>query len=274
MDGASGKHCQEVAGVSRLLHHVVVAFYFLYDPVLKIGCRWDCYGWLAGETYRPIAGDYHLQVIGNSDRRRHNHLDKQMLSSPLTHVPVALVDALVYHSDEIQVGGTLALDVAHSFGSLFHSEDGTSYTRGWHLPNQIHGHSELAYEDLQNRDNLHENNLFLVVKFHSVHDCAAHLNRKSVVGRRELQNKVVVGRRELQNKVVVGYAYDCHSHCDLSSVVDYWKLVDVMPPQDDGQRWFQGDFVCHSPKAASQNPHAIKLVQVSDHLDLPSFWGI
>lgn len=129
--------------------------------------------------------------------------------------------------------------------------------------NHIHGHSELAYEDLQNGDNLHENNLFLVVKFHSVHDCAAHLNRKSVVG-----------RRELQNKVVVGYAYDCHSHCDLSSVVDYWKLVDVMPPQDDRQRWFQGGFVCHSPKASSQNPHAIKLVQVSDHLDLPSFWGI
>jgi hypothetical protein len=220
-----------VAGVSDLLHHVVVAFYFLYDPVLKIGCCWDCYGWQAGETYHPIAGDYQLQVIGNSDRR-HNHLDKHMLRSQLTYVPPAHVDTLVYHSDEIQVGGTRALDVAHSFGSLFHSEDGTFYKRGWHLPNHIHGHSELAYEDLQNGDNLHENNLFLVVKFHSVHDCAAHLNRKSLVG-----------RRELQNKVVVGYAYDCHSHCDLSSVVDYWKLVDVMPPQDDGQRWFQGDFV-------------------------------
>jgi hypothetical protein len=96
----------------------------------------------------------------------------------LTYVPPAHVDTLVYHSDEIQVGGTRALDVAHSFGSLFHSEDGTFYKRGWHLPNHIHGHSELAYEDLQNGDNLHENNLFLVVKFHSVHDCAAHLNRR------------------------------------------------------------------------------------------------
>jgi hypothetical protein len=45
---------KQLAGVSDLLHHVVVALYFLYDPVLKIGCCWDCYGWQAGKPPTPL----------------------------------------------------------------------------------------------------------------------------------------------------------------------------------------------------------------------------
>ena len=51
-----------------------------------------------------------------------------------------------------------------------------------------------------------------------------------------------------------------------------WSILSCNQPNKNyfTCRIDQVKHTCHSPKASSQNPYAIKLVQVSDHLDLPS----